>query len=329
LAESVNNVAERMKTIGVLSNPLSRSNLKHLHAIEEYLRGQENVHHARLDDFTDLHGILEDFAARKIEILVVNGGDGTISAVLTEIHEHQIFEPIPAIAVLPGGTSNTIAGDVGLTGDRVAALQRVVEIVAAQRTEAHIQIRPLLSVHYDPAQPAVVGMFFGTAAVCDAISLRRRIFPQKWIPDALAGALTLIAVLANVIVGRIEKVLPGRPIEIVSDGKTGGGDTFSLLMVTTLQRIFLASNPFWGTGNGQLRMTTIASPAPGLVRHAYRLLYGRDRENLPSDSYQSINADRIELKLRCPFNLDGEFFQPAADSPVILTGSVNARFLQC
>ena len=317
-----------MKKIGVLSNPLSRSNLKHLRAIEEYLRTQNSVCHTRLDVFADLRSVLQEFSARKIEILVVNGGDGTISAVLTEIYEHEIFEHIPVIAILPGGTSNTIAGDVGLKGDRVAALQRLVDTVTASTVEAHIQIRPLLSVHYDPARPAVVGMFFGTAAICDAISLRRRIFPQKWIPDALAGALTLAAVLANVVVGRIEKVLPGRPIEIVSDGETSDG-TFSLLMVTTLERIFLRSKPFWGTRNGQLRMTAIESPAPGLARHAYRLLYGRDKADLPSDFYQSVNANRIELKMRCPFNLDGELFQPMADCPVILTGLVNARFLQC
>ncbi|MDA0821118.1 MAG: diacylglycerol kinase family protein [Proteobacteria bacterium] len=318
-----------MKKIGVLSNPLSRSNLKHLRAIEEYIHTQESICHRRLDVFTDLRSILAEFSARKIEILVINGGDGTVSAVLTEIYEHEIFEPLPIIAILPGGTSNTIAGDVGLKGDRVAALQRLVDTLAAARVEEHIQIRPLLRVQYDLARPAVVGMFFGTAAICDAISLRRRIFPQKWIPDALAGALTLVAVLANVIAGRIEKVLPGRRIEIIADGETGGAGTFSLLIITTLRRIFLGSKPFWGTSNGRLRMTRIESPAPGLVRHAFRLLYGRDKQNLRSDFYQSANADRIELRMHCPFNIDGEFFQPTADCSVVLTSSLNARFLQC
>ncbi len=314
--------------IGVLSNPLSRRNLSSLRKLRDYLTLHDDVVHKELVDFASLKIILEEFAAAGIGLLVINAGDGTVSAVMTEIFEHNAFPDIPFLAVLPGGTSNTIAGDVGLTGDRVKSLQRLMSVVARGEVHQHSLTRQLIRVHYDPDRSAVIGMFFGTAAICDAIALRRRMFPQKWIPDPVAGALTLGYVLGGMAFGRGD-VLRGHAIGIDLDSDSEPENDFSVLMVTTLRRIILGSSPFWGDGDGRLKLTSIRSPAIGLVRNAYRVLYGRDKSRLSQSTYRSALADRISLGMRCTFNLDGEFFQPAPDTPVTLTSPCAVRFVQC
>lgn len=314
--------------IGVLSNPASRRNLRGLREVREFLARHENVVHKELADFTTLKIILNEFALAGVELLVINAGDGTVSAVLTEIYEHGVFPHIPLLAVLPGGTSNTIAGDVGLAGDRVKSLQRLLAVVKGGEIDRQCVTRQLIRVHYDPKQSAVFGMFFGTAAICDAISLRRRMFPQTWIPDPVAGALTLGYVLVAVLCGR-GGVLPARTIAVELDADADAAASFSLVIVSTLSHIFLGSAPFWGEGDGRLKFTSIRSPAKGLVRHAYRLLYGRNKNRLPSPTYYSAAVDQIALKMDCSFNLDGEFFQQSPDTAVILTGSSAARFVQC
>ena len=318
-----------MTKIGVLSNPLSRNNLKHLGELQKFLGEHQDVLHLQLTDFNSLPTVLRDFAEQAVDILVVNGGDGTVSAVLTELFEHRAFPEPPLLAVLPGGTSNTIAGDVGLRGDPSRSLERLFVEVASGTYANSVATRGLIRVHYDATKSAVVGMFFGTAAICDAIVLRRRIFPQQWLPDSIAGALTLIYVLANIIAGRGGKVLSSQPIGIDVDQGKSAVSRYSLVMITTLRRVFLGSSPFWGGGDRTLKITSVRSPTTGLALHAYRLLYGRDKHKLPGATYQSANGDRIELQMACPFNLDGEFFQPSTDSSVTLTGPYTARFVQC
>jgi diacylglycerol kinase (ATP) len=325
------NLSSVSMKVGILSNPLSRRNLKRLRAVGAFLDRQEGVSHEELESFASIKDVLATFAKSGVELLVVNAGDGTVSAVLTEIYEHGVFATAPVLAVLPGGTSNMIAGDVGLRGDQVKSLRRLLTVVERGDVDRHVETRRLIRVHYHPDRHAVVGMFFGTAAICDGIGLRRRMFPQKWVPDPVAGALTLATVLGGVTVrrGRVGGVLAGHTIAIELDGAPVPASPYSIVMATTLRRIILGGSPFWGGGERGLEFTSIASPAKGLVRHAYRILYGRDKSALPRATYQSASVDRIALKMGCPFDLDGEFFQPPADTTVMLTATAAARFVRC
>lgn len=314
--------------IGVLGNPLSRRNRKLLPAIEALLARHTDVIYARLDRFDELGETLRRFAEAGVELLIINGGDGTIAATLTEIFEHGIFAVPPLFAILPGGTSNTIAGDVGLQGHPVDALERCLRAAAQAPEVCEVIERSLIRVDYDRSKPAVCGMFFGTAAVCDAIVLRRRLFPQKWLPDPIAAAMTLAVVLGNAAVGR-PGVLSGQTIGIDAAGNSTPARQYTIVIATTLEKILLGGHPFWGEQRGAIKLTSIGSPPRGIVRHAYRLLYGRDRDRLPPATYASTAADRITLNMDCPFNLDGEFYAPGSGAELILTRTPPARFVRC
>lgn len=314
--------------IGVLSNPLSRRNRK-LHAkIEAMIALHPEVYHESLSEFASLPETLARFAAEQVELLVISGGDGTISGVLTEIIEHHAFSAMPQLAILPGGTSNTIANDVGLRGHPLKSLERLLNLSEAQLKQADCVSRAVLRIDYSDDDSPVHGLFFGTAAICDAIILRRRLFPQTWIPDPVAAALTLVRILCTQALGRAG-VLSGQQIRIGFDAKCSTTNQYTIVFASTLKRIVLGSAPFWGEGRSTINITTIGAPATGLARHAYRLLYGRDRERLPKSTYQSVNTDRVELHMDCSFNVDGEFCQARKDRAVVLTAPATARFLQC
>ena len=62
-------------------------------------------------------------------MLVINGGDGTVQAALTELHNGGHFgDQPPPVAVLPSGKTNLIALDLGARGDPVAALERLIAL---------------------------------------------------------------------------------------------------------------------------------------------------------------------------------------------------------
>ena len=70
---------------------------------------------------------LETIARVRPKMLVINGGDGTVQAALTELYNggHFIDGP-PPVAVLPSGKTNLIALDLGARGDPIATLQQLI-----------------------------------------------------------------------------------------------------------------------------------------------------------------------------------------------------------
>jgi diacylglycerol kinase family enzyme len=70
----------------------------------------------------ELVRVAEDFRRQRIEVLGIAGGDGTNHVTLTGFHEVYADEPLPTVALLRGGTMNTVANSLGLPRGRTHAL---------------------------------------------------------------------------------------------------------------------------------------------------------------------------------------------------------------
>jgi diacylglycerol kinase family enzyme len=80
----------------------------------------------------DLARVAREFKQKEIEILAINGGDGTICRTLTAfIKEYGPDRPLPRIAVLKGGTINVLANNLGIRGSPESILYRLVEAHSA------------------------------------------------------------------------------------------------------------------------------------------------------------------------------------------------------
>ena len=312
--------------LGILSNPHSRANRRHLDDVAASVARRDDVRHVILEDFAALPHLLGVFLETDVDILVINGGDGTVSAALSELAKVAGPDSLPDVAVLMGGTSNTIAHDVGIAGRPAAGLNKLL----AQRASGSrmtIAKRRLMEVRYAVGHPPVSGFFFGTAAICDAVMLRRRAFPQPWIPDPVAAAMTLAYILGATAIGR-RTVLAPHILDVSVDKQAHAKKPYAIAIATTLRRILLGASPFWGTGAGALQFTTVGSPPQRLLRHAYNVMYGSAREGLPAETYRSYNAGQIQLGGVQSFMLDGEFYTPD-DGEVHLSEGREIQFVYC
>src|SRR5687767_12512499 len=75
----------------------------------------------------DLYRAAEEFKAAEIDILGINGGDGTIHVTLTAFLQVYGEAPLPRVALLRGGTLNTIANGLGIAGDSQRLLYEVID----------------------------------------------------------------------------------------------------------------------------------------------------------------------------------------------------------
>ncbi|HHH43710.1 MAG TPA: hypothetical protein ENK49_06195, partial [Gammaproteobacteria bacterium] len=65
--------------IGLITNPHSRRNRAHPDAVQGIVANHPNIHHRVTPDREAIPAALQEFAALGVNILAINGGDGTIS----------------------------------------------------------------------------------------------------------------------------------------------------------------------------------------------------------------------------------------------------------
>src|SRR6478609_6384048 len=115
--------------IALLSNPKSTGNLAQLPRIREYCAEHPDVFHYEVEHASQIGEAMTSIARVRPSVLAINGGDGTVQAALTELHNGAHFEEgPPPVAVLPSGKTNLIALDLGARGDPVETLERLIEL---------------------------------------------------------------------------------------------------------------------------------------------------------------------------------------------------------
>ena len=94
-----------MMRVGVVSNPGSRRNQLGMAGMRAVLDRYPDTLHAEAVDVADLEGILGEFARREVDLVVVNGGDGTVHSTLTELCTGKAYDRMPEVSVLATGMS--------------------------------------------------------------------------------------------------------------------------------------------------------------------------------------------------------------------------------
>ena len=315
--------------LGVLNNPLSGANRKGLRDVRKVLLAYPQVSHCDVQTPGDVASALADFARREVNLVLINGGDGTIQAALTVMHHRSPFERVPLLAVLQAGTTSMTARDVGLKGSRARGLRRLLKWVCDGEGKAVLLQRPVLRVQASPNVDPVFGMFLGTASIYQGIQfcnnrLNRPGFRGEWAPG-LTIALFLIAVAF-----RGDTYVAPVPITVALDENPPVVRNCFLLMVSALDRLFLGLRPYWGKENEPLHYTAVESGPQHLLRALPALLRGRaNRYGTAENGYISRNVQRVRLTLNGGFTVDGELFEAKARlGPVIVQNGGTASFLR-
>ena len=320
-------VAEGRLQVGVLTNPRSGGNKQGVGEIRSILAEWTDVLH--LEAFTpeDITEALTDFARNGVDLLVVNGGDGTVHAVLTAIGRDPIFEKPPLLALLCAGTTSMLARDVGMPGSAAAALPRILEWARTANANQTILPRPVLRVSRASQPLPLFGMFFGAGAICQGIRIfHSGVNPMGWRGELMPG-LTLLRMLLAILFKDHDKVPPlltrtsldDRPPEKRQD---------LFVLISTLERLFLGLQPYWGREDGPLHYTAVGAEPKRLLQVLPSLFRQQKSRHLSrANGYFSNNAGVIELEMEGDFTLDGELYQ-AGEGPVRLEATEPVRFLR-
>ena len=319
------------RILGVLVNPRSRRNKKHLDEIIQAVSNCSRTHYRVVDQPGDISKVLAEFAAESVNLLAISGGDGTVSRILTHLYAERPFETMPVIAILRGGTANMIAGDVGSPGSVASALQRLRVWIENGAGQILLQSRPVLRVQPGEGQPDHYGMFFGAGAVVQGIEYTNENIHSRGLKSEFSLGLGLVRSMWGIARQDPRFIRPVH-IAIGVDGNTvAPPESIVMTLVSGLERLFLNMHPYWGEDNGRpLHVTTIRSPATRLLRNLPSLLRGKPNRYLSEDQgYLSYNVESISLDFDGPFTLDGEILHAHIGSgPVEISTAGELVFLR-
>lgn len=312
--------------VGLISNPGSGHNRDQFEHIRQRIEQQACIHHIVTQSPADIGPALRELAERDIAVLAINGGDGTASAILGHMVESGLFARPPLIALLPGGTANMNAGDIGVSGSLDKATARFCQWCEGDRdTRGKVAQRALLRVVTGPDSQPYFGMFLGAGAIIQGTEYAHREVHARGLRDDFSLALSTLRTVWGVLRDDPEF---NRHVAVklsLNDGDAMQHDTL-ILAISTLQRLAFGMRPFWSREPGTIRLTLIEQHCSRFARTFFSIVRGRPNRNaVPGSGYISHNADEIQFELEGKLNLDGEIL--VADGPVTISASPTLDFL--
>ena len=301
-------------TVGVIYNPRSHRNLgadfdcglcPHVHIAQPRERGQ-------------LPLALTEFAERGIDLLVINGGDGTVRDVLT--CGQTIFgDDWPAIAVLPKGKTNALTVDLGVPDDWT--LQDAID---ALDHGSRIYRRPMaVSAIEEPGKTPgisrVAGFILGAGAFTKATQAGQSAHKLGAFDSMVVAVTGMWALLQSLFAGRNNVWRKGARMRIglgASDAPMahsghGDPDMRQILFASTLERLPAGIKPFGALKSG-LKLVAVDQISRRTTALVPLALLGKLQGSLRERGIHQIAATQFSLSIDDQFVLDGEAF-PAGD----------------
>jgi diacylglycerol kinase (ATP) len=313
---------QAMTKVGVIINPKSgRGRGKGLALANTLANTKSSADVIVLNSFADLYPGLQRFAANNVTDIFISSGDGTIQAIQTWIAEQGAFKTLPRLCLLPHGTTNMTAADIGFQRKSIDEQALFITAPTPQQTRR----RPTVRVVNPKDRGPLHGMFFGTGAVAEATRYCQVAFNDKGVGGQFATFATLATVLSKSLFLKPNPNDPNRfdkPYDITlhCDGVMKCQGPQLMMLATTLDKLILSTRPFWGGASAPLRTTTMPYPVPSIPRWLLPVMFGSETRNAPPGS-TSTACNSCAVTSPTSFVIDGEFYDaPTGEALRLETG---------
>lgn len=314
--------------VGILTNLRAGRNDARTDRVLRELSRHRDVLRRETSESDAVPDAVAEFADEGVEVLVLNGGDGTVQRALTEILTGPYAGWRPMIAPTRCGRTNMVALDLGTQRSPVGSVRAVIEAAREGRLEERTVVRHAIGADIG-SEPRLYGMFMGAGTLPRAIALTHRTFPTGRAQGVFGGGVMAAMLVSRVMFGDKSGILDPDKMQIALDRSPLAPEEFALVMITTLDRLILRLQPFWGTGPGPIRISALGASAPGFARALPGMLRGAPPAwATPERGFTSGNAEQIALRLDCEVSFDGELYPAEPGRLVSLHASEPLRFVR-
>jgi len=246
----------------------------------------------------ELFAGLRRMAAEGVDLVIIDGGDGTIREVLTRLPE-AYGGRWPMLAIVPNGKTNALALDIG-----VPLATSLEDILASAHAGKARKRRHCLEVlRPGQALPERRGFLFGLGAFVRGTELAQKNHARGLFDNAAIGVTLAGAVARCVFGGPDDPWRRGDPVTVsFSDQRQ-----WFLVLASTLKRFPMGLQPF-GTPREGLKVLSVEAPPRRLIGAVTAILQARDPLWLAQAGYRRDDMLACDLSFPGGFVLDGELF---------------------
>lgn len=268
-------------------------------------------------------GALDALLSEGVIAIAMAGGDGTVHHAITHLLNRASGAQLPPLAILPTGTTNVVAQDIGAAMAPTRELRALLKRIDDDGLSSGLVTRRTMVVRIGDAVAPRYGLMGGGAGVYQGTVLIRRHLRRLGARGALGPIAGMARMIGPLLIGH-NPITP-----VAADIASLPPARYLMILLSTLHSLSPGVTPFWGTGPGALRLTLVREQPRHFARAIWPALRGRPGAfTTPENGYISLNADSIEIRMNGGFVLDGEILELSDDQPLRVTAGPELVFLR-
>jgi diacylglycerol kinase family enzyme len=252
-------------------------------------------------DADQVRRAVERLAEQQVPLVALCGGDGSVSWGLTEMLRVWGPEALPRVALLRGGTTNTLANNLGQKGRPEQLLTRLLACRSQGRRE--------------PAQSWPTLLVNGRCGFIFSAALGARFF-ERYYRDRRVGYRAAALLAARIAVssllgsGLSRQVFQPLTARVTADGEELPERSWRLLAAATVLDLGLGIRLTYRARErpGLFHLVASAQSPASLARQFHRTFLARPLRGARHFDLLAREA-RVELQQEEPYVLDGDLFR--------------------
>jgi diacylglycerol kinase (ATP) len=312
--------------IGLIFNPLSGRIRKRKDAMRRAIALIPASICREVTNASEIKASVEAFLSADIDLLVIVGGDGTVQGILCHLFATHPLESWPVLAIVPGGTTNMTALDLGVSGKPESVLRHLGEYLQERSTPLLLQ-RHVLCVEQAGAEK-VYGMFLGAGLIARAVIFSQSRIKKLGITGEVYSAVITFGYIIGLLLGRRKGAWAPVDMSIIEPGKGARTGTYAFFFASSLDRLLFDMRPYWGQEQAPLHVTFVEQRRKNPWHSLLSVLKGRGHVLKEQDGYFSCNTQALEVLMDDEYIVDGESYRAASKSgPLRISAAGPVTFL--
>lgn len=307
-----------MAGIGIIANPHSKLNKRNPERpkLLSYIAGERGQLEIT-QNLEQLKDVATDFKKKNIDILAINGGDGTISQTLSAFIKIYETQPLPQIAVLGGGTMNMLAKNLNISGSPQEILTRLIQVYSSQ-VPVNEKTIPSLKVEEN------YGFLFASGTSAHFL---REFYKNK---TGALGAISLVLKLSFSILskGDLHKnIVQSEQVSIESPGSGPLAHQSLSVLASTVVKVPLGLPYFTQLRHSdhKIQYSSVTMSTSEIAYKLPRLIFNRG--NPKFELTATCNHFSFQSQSKIFYTIDGELYQSDSNNLKISLGP-EIRFIQ-
>ena len=291
-----------MSGIGVVLNPHSRRYRRFPHRLSRmaFIVG-ERGHCKATESLDDLETVAHQFRDKAIDILALSGGDGTVHKTLTAFIHAYGAQPLPKIALLRGGTLNTVATCCGIHGSSEKLL---LKVIYRYQEDQNFKTTTVI--------PMKINQEYGFIWGCGVINRFMEAYYASGRPSKVHAAWTLIRSISSALVnGRFANdMFAPFDAEVRCNDHVWPLDNYRAVFAGAVPELGLRFRVFYKSSEQTpIHAMAFTVPPRQVLRYVPSMFRGKP-SGCPDLIEEGTTHMRVKLAQPMAYTIDGDMFEP-------------------